>query len=144
MKTTLLLSDQPVRVQRKRTKGWRKPDNTVNVCRPGKWGNPFKCVKGQIYVHAGYRRKALDPWVWLQPGTEQDIICLFEEVLKGGGLEYFAEDGGIVSDILYWRRHFKNLDITELRGKNLMCFCPERTEFCHAETLLKIANYLDV
>lgn len=31
----------PVRIQRKRTKGWRMPPNTVNVCRPGKWGNPF-------------------------------------------------------------------------------------------------------
>lgn len=30
------------RIQRKRTKGWRMPANTVSVCRPGKWGNPFK------------------------------------------------------------------------------------------------------
>lgn len=29
------------RIQRKRTKGWRMPKNTVNVTRPGKWGNPF-------------------------------------------------------------------------------------------------------
>lgn len=32
----------PVRVQLRRTKGWRMPDNTVNVARPGKWGNPFR------------------------------------------------------------------------------------------------------
>jgi len=32
----------PVRVQRKRTKGWRMPENTVSVTRPGRWGNPFK------------------------------------------------------------------------------------------------------
>jgi len=31
----------PRRIQRKRTKGWRMPENTVSVCRPGKWGNPF-------------------------------------------------------------------------------------------------------
>jgi hypothetical protein len=31
----------PKRVQRKRTSGWRKPDNTISVCRPGKWGNPY-------------------------------------------------------------------------------------------------------
>jgi len=30
----------PVRIQRRRTKGWRMPPNTVSVCRPGKWGNP--------------------------------------------------------------------------------------------------------
>lgn len=31
----------PKRIQRKRTKGWRMPPNTVSVCRPGKWGNPY-------------------------------------------------------------------------------------------------------
>lgn len=31
----------PVRIQRKRTKGWKMPPNTVSVTRPGKWGNPF-------------------------------------------------------------------------------------------------------
>lgn len=33
---------QPVRIQRKRTKGWKMPENTVSVGRPGRWGNPFK------------------------------------------------------------------------------------------------------
>jgi len=32
----------PKRIQRKRTKGWRMPENTVSVTRPGKWGNPYK------------------------------------------------------------------------------------------------------
>lgn len=32
----------PVRVQLRRTKGWRLPENTVVVARPGRWGNPFK------------------------------------------------------------------------------------------------------
>ena len=36
---------QPIRIQRKRTKGWRMPPNTVYVGRPTKWGNPFKTVK---------------------------------------------------------------------------------------------------
>jgi hypothetical protein len=31
----------PTRIQLKRTKGWRKPENTVVVSRPGRWGNPF-------------------------------------------------------------------------------------------------------
>jgi Domain of unknown function (DUF4326) len=36
----------PERIQRKRTKGWRKPPNTIcatriSKTRPGKWGNPF-------------------------------------------------------------------------------------------------------
>lgn len=32
----------PQRLQRKRTKGWRMPPDTVSVTRPGKWGNPFR------------------------------------------------------------------------------------------------------
>lgn len=31
----------PVRVQRKRTKGWKMPPDTIYVGRPTKWGNPF-------------------------------------------------------------------------------------------------------
>lgn len=31
----------PKRIQRKRTKGWRMPPNTISVTRPGKYGNPF-------------------------------------------------------------------------------------------------------
>ena len=32
----------PQRIQRKRTRGWKMPENTVYVGRPSKWGNPFK------------------------------------------------------------------------------------------------------
>ena len=32
----------PKRVQLRRTKGWRMPPNTVRVCRPTKWGNPYR------------------------------------------------------------------------------------------------------
>lgn len=31
----------PERIQRSRKKGWRMPENTISVCRPGPWGNPF-------------------------------------------------------------------------------------------------------
>lgn len=33
---------RPVRVQVRRTKGWRMPPNTVYVGRPSKWGNPYR------------------------------------------------------------------------------------------------------
>lgn len=35
----------PQRIQRKRTKGWKMPENTVYVGRPSKWGNPFTIGK---------------------------------------------------------------------------------------------------
>lgn len=31
----------PQRIQRKRTKGWRMPENTVYVGRGSRWGNPY-------------------------------------------------------------------------------------------------------
>ena len=31
-----------IRIQLRRTKGWRMPENTVVVARPTKWGNPFR------------------------------------------------------------------------------------------------------
>ena len=36
------MSDRPIRVQLRRTKGWRMPENTVSVARPGPYGNPYK------------------------------------------------------------------------------------------------------
>lgn len=33
------MADTPIRIQRKRTKGWKMPPNTVSVTRPGPWGN---------------------------------------------------------------------------------------------------------
>ena len=38
--------NEPKRIQRKRTKGWKMPENTVSVTRPGRWGNPFKFEYG--------------------------------------------------------------------------------------------------
>ena len=33
---------KPKRIQRKRTKGWKMPPNTVYVGRPSIWGNPYR------------------------------------------------------------------------------------------------------
>lgn len=36
----------PVRIQRKRTKGWRMPPNTIYVGRPTMWGN-YAALRGK-------------------------------------------------------------------------------------------------
>lgn len=39
----------PKRVQRRRSKGWRMPDNCIYVGRPTRWGNPYRaeqCAQG--------------------------------------------------------------------------------------------------
>jgi len=40
--TDITESERPKRIQRKRTKGWKMPPNTVYVGRPTLWGNAFR------------------------------------------------------------------------------------------------------
>ena len=42
----------PERVQRKRTKGWKMPPNTVYVGRPSRWGNLYNWEDRQASVDA--------------------------------------------------------------------------------------------
>ena len=132
---------KPKRIQRKRSKGWRMPENTIYVGRPGKWGNPFKLVQDQIMCNASYRRAILSPWVIF------DHDCLYSPEL---GLKQ------VLSLYKLWIqgyvfRDYKNCHITpvakitdyeikkELKGKDLACWCPEGSP-CHADELLRIAN----
>ena len=85
---------KPKRIQRKRTKGWRMPTNTVYVGRPTKWANPFKVVPGS----GSFPNRAA-------------VTGLFRELIEHPewrGPKFNAMLG----------------DILELRGKNLACWCP--------------------
>ncbi|GJL93074.1 DUF4326 domain-containing protein [Hyphococcus sp.] len=93
----------PKRIQLKRTKGWRKPANTVVVSRPSKWGNEAK-VGERIGAFITDHKRAVD---------------------------YYEKH--VLPDLL--KRH----DITELKGKNLACWCPPGSA-CHADVLLRLAN----
>jgi hypothetical protein len=50
---------KPIRIQMQRTKGWRKPENTVVVARPSRWGNSFRVSRGHTAQEAvdAYRRE---------------------------------------------------------------------------------------
>jgi len=102
----------PERIQMQRTKGWRMPENTVKVDRTTKWGNPF--VVGQQYAVEGDDEPAT------VESTEEAVI-LFRDWVESGpwyGCEF---------------------DPTELRGKNLACWC-KPGDPCHADVLLELAN----
>lgn len=43
-------TSKPIRIQRKRTKGWHMPANTVYVGRPSEFGNPYRVMKKDPYV----------------------------------------------------------------------------------------------
>jgi Domain of unknown function (DUF4326) len=36
------MTTTPQRIQLRRTKGWRKPEDAIVVRRPTKWGNPYE------------------------------------------------------------------------------------------------------
>lgn len=46
----------PQRIQRKRTKGWTMPADTVYVGRPTKWGNPFPIPETSAACAVGHFR----------------------------------------------------------------------------------------
>jgi hypothetical protein len=113
------LTSKPRRIQLKRTKGWKMPENTVKVDRSTKWGNPF--VVGATY-----------------PGIDDDhnIIGKYLCETQTEAVEWFR-------DWVMSERFFE--DLKEIRGKNLACWCPltERDGKpvpCHADVLLEIAN----
>ena len=69
------------RIQRKRTKGWKMPANTVYVGRPTKWGNP--------YIVIDYPEEAIQLYkemIELDNNLEAEL-----EELKGGGF-YIVDD----------------------------------------------------
>jgi len=71
----------PSRIQRKRTKGWRKPLGAVCVTRPGRWGNPFKVGDPDVLDAAtAVRRFELETLpTWppgrIEPLRGRDLAC---------------------------------------------------------------------
>lgn len=109
----------PKRIQRKRTKGWQMPENTVYVGRPGKWGNPFK-----VGMYLG------------------DVPSL--DVFRAG-LEHLPADTIINSELavkLFKVRLSPSVKVIArvfLAGKDLACWCP-LDQPCHADVLLEVVN----
>lgn len=111
----------PIRIQLKRAKGWRMPQNTVKVDRSTKWGNPFvrhgdgKQMHPTISV-TSFRALLLEQGAW------------YPIPLPWPPGKIPAGEPTTVEDV---RR--------ELRGKNLACWC-SHDQPCHADVLLELAN----
>lgn len=91
------------------------PPNTVNVARPGKWGNPF------LVGRDGTRAQCVAKFVVLQQG----FIALTDSV-------------DVDVQLAMWQRLRRSAK--ELRGKDLACWCPLDGAPCHADVLLHLAN----
>lgn len=113
----------PKRIQLSRRKGWRMPENTVSVARPGKFGNPFKVNECR---EAGF------------VGTDTEIATRCVEAFR------------VWADTIYWRNNWQGEEskkaralllagLPTLRGKNLACWC-KLDQPCHADVLLELAN----
>jgi len=116
---------KPVRVQRKRTRGFKLPENTKSVTRCSYFGNPFTVEK--------YGRER--------------AVQLFKEAFKVYKIQQLPEDCQTdFENSLFWEHYMQSnhCSITEmvqeeLKDKNLACYCKEG-ELCHADILLEIAN----
>jgi hypothetical protein len=120
----------PQRIQLSRTKGWRKPEGVVVVARPSRWGNPWRIVP--VTDHRFPRGEAAD----VVRGNG-DTICRFQRYSDGHrtGAPYWAVRA-FRSDLTDTERELAK---TELRGKDLACWCP-LDQPCHADVLLEVAN----
>lgn len=121
---------KPQRIQRKRTKGWRMPENTVYVGRGSKYGNPYRIgVDGNAEECVAKFRDLIMYLVMPSAiGQPAEMIPMLTPAKTP--LFYMTEKGLIAHP---------SIPITRLRGKNLACWCKEG-EACHADVLLEIAN----
>ncbi len=121
----------PVRVQRRRTKGWRMPEGAVYVGRPTKWGNSYP----------------LDSWATVHGNDSKDRIEEIEiPVTAVMAVAVFRREWGIrltvfepadAEDVAYVAD--RRAELEELRGKDLACWCA-LDQPCHADVLLELAN----
>ena len=132
----------PQRIQRKRTKGWRMPENTVYVGRGSRWGNPWRVEQlgtdRLFYVHDG-THDASSGLVFNHFGVHDtkrealsEAAIMYRRHLTGWYVSgHPREDGQALAESAR----------SVLAGKDLACWCPPDHP-CHADVLLDIANEL--
>lgn len=109
------MADLPKRLQRRRTKGWTAPaGNYTFVGRGTPWGNPFKAADSSLAV-AAFRA-----WV------NRERVVLPKGMTCAGACAVVDRE-----------RLLRTLP--ELRGRDLMCWCPP-DQPCHADVLIEMAN----
>ena len=116
---------KPVRIQRKRSKGWRMPDGAVYVGRPSRWGNPWRPDQ--------FTRGVIEP---THPRAIQRAVNKFREALTIDGIFYPKR---LPKGARRYVPYTTIEDVRELRGKDLACWCPLEQP-CHADVLLELAN----
>ena len=131
----------PIRVQRKRTKGWKAPLCSCGcgkparyVGRPTKFGNPFEvyrctcCGSWDVRDDNGVTYHVDHAYCRAHPGEPNS----YREAVSHA-IDLYCQD-------FDWLSRVTPEDVrAELRGHDLMCWCP-LDQPCHADVLLSIAN----
>jgi hypothetical protein len=110
----------PKRIQRKRAKGWRMPENTVYVGRPTNLGSPFKVVK----CGKGWQ-------------------VSFSGLLDISGAYFDNKVGAVAWSVAAFRDHVKEneacykAELAKVEGKDLACWCSLYSP-CHADVLIEL------
>jgi hypothetical protein len=113
----------PERIQLSRAKGWRMPENTVKVARPGPWGNPYRVeVFGRGLAVTLYRYSLEGFW-------SPSLVEHLSDELAHEAYRCHTEIRG----------RLRNRNVRELAGKRLACWC-KLDEACHADVLMDLAN----
>lgn len=110
----------PIRVQLRRTNGWRMPPNTVKVDRTTRWGNPFNATQSAV----GFPT----------PGTVYPVELMPLRTAPSLDRCLDLHLAWLNAVLSYWPDYLE-----PLRGKNLACWCPLDAP-CHADVLLELAN----
>ena len=75
----------PIRIQRKRTKGWKMPPNTRCVTRPGPFGNPFATAHEFRAAMMFCHDHRCVPW-WMDAEKGQRVLWMLEHLHELAGL----------------------------------------------------------
>jgi hypothetical protein len=136
---------EPVRIQRKRTKGWRMPPNTVYVGRGTAFGNPVVCTPHGCELKPCNCGAGCEPY--------RCCVKVYREYVTSGieGRDSHTGSLSIALDAMTgYQRRSKLIDkLPSLRGKNLACWCPiidKQNNYtpCHADVLLSLANDIPI
>lgn len=132
----------PLGIQKSRQHKLTSPNSLpiVSVSRPGKWGNPFKLEGDNIYVDISEGQPIKDKWKFLCKGDIDLVMNLYRIVVTGKIKDLKIEfKMSMFKYLSYWTDYFSKMTVTELKNKNLACWCKPGNK-CHREILIELAN----
>ena len=118
-----------LRIQRKRTKGFKLPLGTVCVTRPSKWGNPFTVAAALGSGCADTKEEA----------AKICMIAFQNWLIYDPRVAWRLADFRLHNEEWARKRDWILDHLNELEGRNVACYCSLLTP-CHGDVLAELAN----